>query len=99
MRLIPGVTALLIVTAAASSAPAAPDNTLGMAIFGAYVDQDGTLLRGSGITGSAKLGTGQYDVVFGRDVSNCFYNVTSIFGGQPAAVQVAINAVEVVTND
>ena len=42
----------------------------------AVVNTDGTLARGSGVTSSASLGTGQYEVIFNRDVTSCAY-VTS----------------------
>jgi hypothetical protein len=37
----------------------------------AIVDWDGRLIRGSGVTGAQRLGTGKYQVDFNRNVSGC----------------------------
>ena len=42
----------------------------------AYVDNGGSLLRGSGATSSTKTSTGAYTVTFDRDVSTCSYVAT-----------------------
>jgi hypothetical protein len=42
----------------------------------AVINVSGTTGRGSGVTGSAKLATGQYEVVFNRDVTACSYQAT-----------------------
>jgi hypothetical protein len=42
----------------------------------AVINVSGTTGRGSGVTGSAKVGTGQYEVVFNRDVTTCSYQAT-----------------------
>ena len=42
----------------------------------AVINASGTTGRGSGVTGSAKVGTGQYEVVFNRDVTTCSYQAT-----------------------
>ncbi|HEX6132187.1 MAG TPA: hypothetical protein VF044_10675 [Actinomycetota bacterium] len=39
----------------------------------AVVAPDGSLVRGSNVTSSAKLDPGTYEVVFARDVSGCAY--------------------------
>jgi hypothetical protein len=54
--------------------PRVADNTLGMALLGVYVNSDGTLLRGSGVTSSTRFATGGYQVFFDRDISNCTYS-------------------------
>ena len=42
----------------------------------AVINVSGTTGRGSGVTGSAKVATGQYEVVFNRDVTTCSYQAT-----------------------
>jgi hypothetical protein len=53
----------------------------------AVINVSGTTGRGSGVTGSAKLvGSGQYEVVFNRDVTACSYQATmSISPGEIVA--------------
>ena len=52
----------------------------------AVVNVSGTTGRGSGVTGSAKVGTGQYEVVFNRDVTTCSYQATmSVSAGEVVA--------------
>jgi len=46
----------------------------------AVVNTDGTLLRGSGATGSVRDAVGIYRVTFNRDVRNCAYAGTPRFG-------------------
>jgi hypothetical protein len=48
----------------------------------AVVNADGSLARGSGVTSTAKVGTGSYNVVFNQDVGQCVYEATI---GQPAS--------------
>lgn len=62
----------------APPAQAAPDNTLGMALLSATVDNSTppNIARGSGAVSASRPGvaqntTGYADVVFDRDVSNC----------------------------
>lgn len=45
-----------------------------MALLAAFVDKDGTVGNGAGVTGAVNLLTGQYEVDFNRDVSNCLYS-------------------------
>jgi hypothetical protein len=52
----------------------------GMAIMSAGINPDGTLVRGEGVTGSLKLGTGVYEVSFGRDITQCNFQVSA---GEP----------------
>jgi len=59
------------------AAPPAPDGTLGMALMGAFVDSDGTLIRGAGATSVTFISTGQFVVEFNRDVSTCFYSAVA----------------------
>jgi hypothetical protein len=52
----------------------------------AVINTSGTTGRGSGVTGSAKTGTGQYEVIFNRDVTTCSYQATmSISPGEVIA--------------
>ena len=52
----------------------------------AVINVSGTTGRGSGVTGSAKVATGQYEVVFNRDVTACSYQATmSISPGEAVA--------------
>ena len=68
----------------------------------------GATVRGRGIASSAQTGTGQYQVIFDRDVRACFYSATlgdeSASGpgtGQIAVTSAAsnVNGVRVVTRD
>jgi hypothetical protein len=46
-------------------------------VLWAMVRDDGTLGRGSGVTGASALGgAGQFEVIFDRDVSQCVYQAT-----------------------
>ena len=65
----------------APGAKAAPDYTttgqgLGMAILGAEIASDASIITGIGVTSSSHISTGQYEVDFNRDVSKCIYNIT-----------------------
>jgi hypothetical protein len=53
----------------------------------AVINASGTTGRGSGVTGSAKLATGQYEVVFNRDVTGCSYQATMSITQGEAVVQ------------
>src|SRR4051794_26782049 len=53
----------------------------------AVINVSGTTGRGSGVTGSAKLATGQYEVVFNRDVTTCSYQATMSVTQGEAVVQ------------
>ena len=55
---------------------AAPDNTLGMALLGAYVRTDSSLHGSSGVTAVSKTGGGDYSITFDRDVSSCILSGT-----------------------
>jgi hypothetical protein len=59
-----------------AAAPLAPDGTLGMALLSAAVNSNGTLARGSGVTSTASLGGGSYQVIFDRNVTQCVYVAT-----------------------
>ena len=68
-------TLALTATLAASPAAldAAPDQTLGMAIMSASVDDGCVLTRGAGATGATPNATGICNVAFDRDVTACTY--------------------------
>jgi hypothetical protein len=70
------VVALGLFAAAMPPAQAAPDNTLGMAMLGAYVDAFGNLVSGSGVTAATRNSTGSYQVEFDRDIFDCFVTAT-----------------------
>ena len=74
----------------------------------AVVSDVGALVRGRGVASSAQTGTGQYQVVFDRDVRQCIYSATlgdeSASGpgtGQIAVTSEAsnVNGVRVLTRD
>jgi hypothetical protein len=54
-------------------APAAADQTLGMAMMSAVVSSVGLLVNGAGAVSAARIGDGTYNVVFARDVTGCAY--------------------------
>lgn len=79
---------------------AAPDNTNGMALMGAFVSSGGSLVKASGATGVVFVDTGQYQVVFDRNVSECFYSVTTVNNNVTAsAVQEAPQVVQVLISE
>jgi hypothetical protein len=51
-----------------AGAPEVSDSSSGRTVF-AVVNGDGTLARGGGAASATKLGTGQYQVLFKRDVN------------------------------
>ncbi len=59
----------------------------------ASIDTNGTLVRNKGASTAQKNGTGQYQVVFGQDVTGCSYSATlggpttGLFNGQITAGQ------------
>jgi hypothetical protein len=53
----------------------------------AVINASGTSSRGAGLTGSVKLTTGQYEVVFDRDVTACSYQATISASSGEAAVE------------
>jgi hypothetical protein len=55
---------------------AAPDGTFGMALMSAQINPSGNFSRGNGLISSAKVNTGQYEIIFDRDVTGCTYSVT-----------------------
>jgi hypothetical protein len=74
----------------------------------AVVGSDGTLTRKNGAAATTKLGTGDYEVAFGGDVTACAYNATLGSGdtSDPPAGEVGVSqragnakAVRVVTRD
>jgi hypothetical protein len=67
-----GLVALL---AAWSSESRAQDFLDSNSLF-AVVRANGTLARGVGVVSSARLATGEYEVIFSQDVRNCAYLAT-----------------------
>jgi len=74
----------------------------------AVVGSDGTLTRKSGAAAASRLGTGDYEVTFGGDITACAYNATLGSGdtSDPPAGEVGVaqrggnaKAVRVVTRD
>lgn len=51
-----------------------------IAPMAAAVLEDGTLAFGSRVTSLGKIADGEYEVVFDRDVTNCYYRVTPVQG-------------------
>jgi hypothetical protein len=70
------VAATLAVPAIAGLASAAPAEAASSNLY-ANVSQSGTLTAGNGVTGVTHIGTGQYEVTFSSDVSNCAYVATT----------------------
>jgi hypothetical protein len=64
--------------AAVQQAQASPDNALGTALLAARVGSGAALNDGAGATSVIHVDTGQYAVIFDRDVSGCFYSVTPV---------------------
>jgi hypothetical protein len=58
---------ILLLSAAVHSVTAAPANSLGMALLAATINEDGSLARGAGVTGTFRLQAGVYEVHFDRD--------------------------------
>jgi len=58
-------------------ASAAPAEAASSNLF-ASVSLSGTLVAGNGVTGVTHIGTGQYEVTFSSNVSNCAYVATTI---------------------
>jgi len=70
--------------AAPASTRAAPDQTLGVALMSAVVNQLGTLLRGAGAVSATRNGTGNYRVIFNREVlGKCTYVAMAEGGPMP----------------
>lgn len=71
-----------------ASAPQAAVGDLGMSIMSAVVNADATLARGEGVTSTAGLGSGNFEVIFGRDVRACAYDASvgssATVGTEPA---------------
>lgn len=70
-------------------AASAPVSGLGMALLAAFVSSNGNLITGAGATNSFLIGstTSSYEIDFNRDVSNCFYQVSSYFSGYNLMVE------------
>jgi hypothetical protein len=57
--------------------PAGTEASLAVRHLWAVVNQNGTLARGSRVTGVTWLGTGRYEVTFDRNVAGCAYIATT----------------------
>lgn len=58
-------------------APRAAVGDLGMTVMSAVLNADGTLARGEGVVSAGSAGfTGEYEVIFGRDVTACAYKAS-----------------------
>jgi hypothetical protein len=55
---------------------AAEEEEEGCACLFAVVDRTGVVARGKGVVSAARLTTGQYEVIFNRNVRNCAYVAT-----------------------
>ena len=62
--------------AAGAAGPAGPAGAAATALW-ASVDSNGTLIRNKGAASALRLNTGQYQVVFNQDVTNCVYLATA----------------------
>jgi hypothetical protein len=63
--------------ATAQQAPAAADNTQGMAIMSAIVLDNGTLHHPVGVTSATRFAAGSYELVFERPITNCAATASS----------------------
>jgi hypothetical protein len=83
--------------AAPASIRAAPDQTLGMALMSAVVNQSGTLNRGVGAVSATRNSEGNYRVIFNREVlGKCTYVAMAETGPMPGGAFVRV--IETVTN-
>jgi hypothetical protein len=73
-------TAAVVATMSAPSAIASPAPD-----FTAVVDADGTLARGLNAVSATHLDTGQYEVLFNKDVTLCGYTATVGLSGSAGA--------------
>jgi hypothetical protein len=88
--------AAALVTAPAS-VRAAPDQTLGVALMSAVVNQLGTLLRGVGAVSATRNSEGNYRVIFNREVlGKCTYVAMAEVGPMPGGAFVRVD--ETVSN-
>ena len=63
-------------TSGSAASPSSSSTITYAKVMDAVVKSDGTLVRGKGATDASRLATGQYEVDFGRKVSNCAYVAT-----------------------
>jgi hypothetical protein len=80
--------ALVLGAATLPAAQAAPDDTLGMAILGGLVSEDGAITRASGLVNVIHNSTGAYGLFFDRDIQACMFTMTS-FSLTEATVRIA----------
>ena len=60
-----------------ATGPAGPAGAPGVVTrLWAVVNASGSIARGAGTTSAGRLGVGQYEVIFGQDVTNCSYIAT-----------------------
>lgn len=72
--------------------PEAADRSLGPALMSAFVDTDGTLLRGAGaVSASHDSVSGSYKVTFARSLHGCVGSVTPWFENTIAASRLGLN--------
>ena len=69
--------AITIASAAAATLGAVPAQAHTNSNLFASVNLNGTLAHGNGVAGVTHIGTGQYEVTFSTDVSNCAYVATT----------------------
>jgi hypothetical protein len=72
-------------------APAAADQTLGMALMSAAVNSAGTLLRGTGAVSASRSEPGIYAVVFNRDIVACIANANVGNDGNTTLIPYAVS--------
>ncbi len=58
-----------------------------IAPLAAHVTGTGSLVLGSRVTATSKVGTGEYEIDFDRDVTKCFYAVTPFSQGVEVEAQ------------
>jgi hypothetical protein len=77
---------------ALQTAHAAPDQTFGMALMAATVNQSGTLLRSTGAISATRVGNGAYRVIFDREVlGRCTYVANAEGGPAPGGSFVRVD--------
>ena len=73
----PGAGVRPVVKPQAVGPQAAPDNGLGMAQLGAFINGDGTVGFGAGVTGALRFSAGVYEIQFNRNITQCIYSANS----------------------
>jgi hypothetical protein len=75
-------------SAANTIKPQAADGTRGMALMGAYLNANGTMASGSGVTSTQRFAPGGYIVLFDRDVATGCTYATAIVGLSQAVIRI-----------